>query len=65
MQKHECVILLIEIQYSVISWAQFPDIILQMFGDILGQVCAVVLQKLDVQGYLLVLNTRIFVCRGF
>ena len=65
MQKHECVILVIEVQYPVIAGAQFPDIIIQMFGDILGEACAVVLQELDMQCYLLVLNARIFVRRGF
>ena len=61
VEEHIGVILVVKEQHPVSSGTEFPDVFLQVFGDVLTKPCAVVLKQLDVLGNLFMLYPCVFV----
>jgi hypothetical protein len=62
MEKHIGIVLVEELQHSIIPRTQFPYAILQMLCDVFAQAGSVVLKQLYVLGNLLMLNSGVFAC---
>ena len=65
MAKNKGVIIKEGIQYTVVSGAQFPYTIPEVFRNIFRKAGAILLQKLNVENCLLILYTGIFICGCF
>lgn len=61
MEKNKGVISKVEIEYTVVSWAQFPYTIAEVLRNIFRKAGAIVLQQLNVQNCLFILYAGIFV----
>ena len=64
MKQYEEVIAEVKEQDAVAAWAEFPDSIFQMFGDLLPKRGAVFTEELDVADDLLMLNPGVTISGG-
>ena len=65
VEQNKGIIMIEKIKYPIAAWTQFPDAIIQMFGDSFIQMSAIILKQLYIQADLLVLNTCILTGGGF
>ena len=61
MQENIGIILVEEVQDSIIPRSKFPYVIFQMLGDVLTQPGSMVLKQLYVLDNLFVLDSRVFI----
>ena len=65
MQQYKFILLPAKVKHPIVSRPQFPDILDQMFRDILRQAGPIILQQLDIKRDLLVLDAGVFAGRTF
>ena len=61
MQKNKAIVLKVEVKHSIISWAQFPNAVINMFCDVIRKLSAVLRKQFDVHSDLFELNTCILI----
>lgn len=65
VEKNNSVFSEVKIENPVVSGTKFPYVLDDVPGDVLPKPCPVLLEKLDVEGNLIVLDAGIFACYRF